>query len=287
MTAAKWVARLTCEVSAAPCCSCDAWIEFRSTTRGVSVWGGQDDGSTKYREKLGTISGQFEPRSAGQFLLSMDHGYLTEDLRRNIVSIGVSGWAKNILTLCWIREVDQISTPLYEAREFLLQQDEWSLQYLFDQLGDLDTDASLKLIANLAEDASVLHDGAASVTVLDTLKTLYPTGVVPTINELQKSVAHAVEASVQQRAQHQPSYTQEEQNTIAETAARALQRINVLLPYKDQILRLQASIVDGWPRPRHPLGTPFMQNQARTLLQEIEDFVICNGRLPSCEEIKS
>jgi hypothetical protein len=271
----------------APGCSWETWIEFRSAARGVSVWGGQDDGSSKYREKLGTIPGRFDPRSAGLFLLSMDHGYLAEDLRRNIVSTDISGWAKNILTLCWIREDDQIDTPLYDAREFLLQQDDWSLQYLFDQFGELDTDTSLVQIAKLSEDISVLRDGAASVTVLDTLKTFYPTGVFPTISELQKSIDHAVETLEQDRTQYQLSNSEEDKERIAATAAKALQRVNTLLPYKDQILRLQASIVDSWPRPRHPLGMPIMQNRARALLQEIEDFVIINGRLPSGEEHKS
>lgn len=137
--------RLSCTYSAMPGEEWSAWVGFRPTRSGFSVWvvGDSSADGSSYRQLACKSKAKLNWSSACRAMLSISEGRLSGDFRRDVVVEGESGARAEVLAICWADE-DEISDAV---KEFLACSSESDVEWLQSALkGALTSDDSLALI---------------------------------------------------------------------------------------------------------------------------------------------
>ena len=142
---------LSISTSTHPGSDWDAWVGFRPTQDGFSIWAGTSDPDVgPSRKKIGHRKDALNWRSACRSLLEAEEGRLYGDFRSDwgLRVSGASAQEPELLALCWMTE-DDIST---DVKEFLISLPSEDLEWLIKALGGkLTSDASLRLIGDYLE----------------------------------------------------------------------------------------------------------------------------------------
>jgi hypothetical protein len=135
----------------------NAYIEFRPTRRGFSVWANPPDpndwsGRETRMRKMAASNARLTWRAAAEWLLASD------DTQANRVFInpmtidydGVADWQGDLLSLCWVGpEVDE---AFPQERDWLLVQEDEDLEELHEGLGSLRSIDALQRVREITQD---------------------------------------------------------------------------------------------------------------------------------------
>lgn len=137
---------LSCDHWLAPGCDWSAFVGFRPTRDGFSVWAsgstGYDD--SRYNQRIAHIKGkEVTWRNACRALLDMEVGAIFGDFRGEVDVDGVEGWQAEMLEICWIQE-DSVPNGV---KEYLLGLSDEDIEWLIPVIGgDLFSDSALELL---------------------------------------------------------------------------------------------------------------------------------------------
>lgn len=136
---------ITCDYSF----ECTAWVEFRVTKYGFSIWAGGEDvpSNSKTRLRVASVKEPYSWRTAARELLALTDGAMYGDYRSDTYINGETGFRADILTICWMRE-DGISD---DTKSFLIGLNEESLILLENYFGSLISDEALNIFERYIE----------------------------------------------------------------------------------------------------------------------------------------
>lgn len=231
-----------------------AWIEFRITKYGFSVWvGGEDGMNGKVNKRASAVKRPYSWRTAAQELLTLEEGGIFGDFRNDIQVMGEAGWQAEILTLCWMQE-DEIDRSV---KDFLVGLDESNLELLANDLKSFLSDASLSLLGRCVE-----------VDCLDP-KELW-----------NKLFPHTADFSLETLV------AQLEQEHEANIQAAASSRNAKLAPFKESIDQIMSESFNLFGKPNSWAENIIVGFRARKLRAFVEKMVLEYARVPTDGEVK-
>lgn len=231
-----------------------AWVEFRVTRYGFSIWvGGEDGMNGKVNKRASAVKKPYSWRTAAQELLKLEEGGIFGDFRENIQVIGEEGWQAEILTLCWMQE-DEIDRSV---KEFLVGLNESNLEILAIDLGSFLTDTSLSLLSRCVDvdclDPKVLWEKLFSDTADFSLEML--------VNRLEQ---------------------EHEENIRAAAASRNAK----LAPFKESIDKIMSESFNFFGNPNSWAENILVGFRTRNLRAYVERMALEFGRIPTEDEVQ-
>lgn len=232
-----------------------AWVEFKTTKYGFSVWvGGDDESNGKSRQRIAGVKELYSWRVAALQLLSMSEGHIYGDFRSDDIYVnGEDGYSKAILILCWMQD-DNIST---EIKEFLINLNDVSLQKIESIFNNLISDEAIDALGRYVDLCKI--DPFLCWTSI-----------------FQKDEDFSFERLI--------SRLEEKNNEDLLTALK--EKETKVQPYQSEI----SKIYKRWEDENNSLlssqwAAIARGNQKRKLIGLLENFILLNARVPQNDEI--